>query len=132
MEGLLMGGAGLFTIIITIVAVAIPCLLTVGIFAGVIIWQRNQQKKAMNLAQNGIQGTATIMGLADTGMRMNDNPRVQLQMQIELPGQPPYTVNKTVTIPLIRLSQVQVGQQVVVFVDPADPTNPDKIALGLR
>lgn len=132
MEGLLMGGAGLFTIIITIVAVAIPCLLTVGIFAGVIIWQRNQQKKAMNLAQNGIQGTATIMGLSDTGMRMNDNPRVQLQMQIELPGQPPYTVNKTVTIPLIRLSQVQVGQQVVVFVDPADPTNPDKIALGLR
>lgn len=132
MEGLLAGGVGLFTIIITIVSVALPCLLTVGIFAGIFWWQRNQQKKAMNLAQNGIQGTGTIMGLADTGMRMNDNPRVQLQMQIELPGQPPYTVNKTITIPLIRLSQVQVGQQVVVFVDPADPTNPDKIALGLR
>jgi hypothetical protein len=85
-----------------------------------------------NLAATGKQGEATILQMADTGMRINDNPRVSLLIEVRIPGYPPYQVQKTVTIDLIRMSQVQPGSVVIVLADPTQPGNPDKVALMLR
>jgi hypothetical protein len=43
-----------------------------------------------------------------------------------------YQVTKTLTLPLIRMAQVQVGSTVQVMADPTQPTNADKLALLLR
>jgi hypothetical protein len=93
---------------------------------------RNNQKRAQELVEKGTQGEATILSLEDTGMRINDNPRVRVELEVRMPGMSPYRVAKSVTIPLVRLSQVQVGAVVPVMVDMSDPQNPDKIGLLLK
>jgi hypothetical protein len=80
----------------------------------------------------GTQGEATVLALQDTGMFINNNPRVTLQLEIRLPTIAPYQLTKTMTVPLIRLSQVQTGSVVQVMVDMSDPTNPDKVGLLLK
>lgn len=126
------GGTALITfvsicgsLVCTLVIVAASIAIPFYIF-------RNNQKRAQDLMQNGTQGEATILSLQDTGMRLNDNPRVQVELEIEVAMRPPYRVTKSVTIPLIRLSQVQVGSKVQVMVDLSDPTNPEKIGLMLK
>lgn len=114
-------GTCVFTIVIVAASIGIP-----------IYFYRNQQKRAQELMAKGTQGEATILSLQDTGMFINNNPRVTLQMEIRMPYGLPYQLTKTMTVPLIRLSQVQVGSVVQVMVDMSDPTNPDKVGLLLK
>lgn len=111
----------LFGLAITAVAIAVP-----------IYFMRKNQQRAQALMATGMQGEATILSLEDTGMRINDNPRVTLRLEIQMPYGAPYQLTKTVTVPLIRLSQIQVGSKVPVMVDMTDPTNPDKVGLLLK
>lgn len=111
----------LFGLAVTAVAIAVP-----------IYFMRKNQQRAQALMATGMQGEATILSLEDTGMRINDNPRVTLRLEIQMPYGAPYQLTKTVTVPLIRLSQIQVGSKVPVMVDMTDPTNPDKVGLLLK
>jgi hypothetical protein len=97
-----------------------------------IYFMRNNQKRAQELIEKGTQGEATILSLQDTGMLINNQPRVVMVLEVRVAMRPPYQVTKSVTIPLIRLSQVQTGSIVQVMVDLSDPTNPDKIGLLLK
>lgn len=109
------------TLVITAIAIAVP-----------IYFIRNKRKRVEELMAKGTQGEATILSLEDTGMRVNDNPRVKMDLEIRMPYGLPFKITKTVTIPLIRLSQVQVGAVIPVMVDMADPNNPDKVGLLLK
>jgi len=111
----------LFTLVITGVAIVVP-----------IYFIRKKREKAEQLMAKGTQGEATILTLEDTGMRINDNPRVKMDLEIRMPYGVPYQITKTVMIPLIRLSQIQVGSVVPVMVDMSDPNNPDKVGLMLK
>jgi hypothetical protein len=113
------------TLLFTVAAIAIP-------FYFIRKMHQDNQKKAEALMATGQQGEATILALQDTGMRINDDPRVAIVMEVRIPGYPPYQVQKTITLPLIRMSQVQVGSIVTVMADPTQPNNPDKIGLLLR
>jgi hypothetical protein len=110
-----------FTLVVTAASIAIP-----------ILWMRNSQKRTQALINNGTQGEATILALQDTGMRINDNPRVSILLEVRMPNMIPYQVQKVATVPLIRMSQVQVGSVVPVIVDMSAPTNPDKVGIMLR
>ena len=129
-------GIATMTTIITIASVCLSVLCGLVITAAAIgipiYMMRNNQKKLQNLAATGQQGEATILQLEDTGMRINDDPRVAVTLEVRIPGYPPYQVRKSVTIPIIRMSQVQVGSVVAVLADPTQPANPDKVALLLR
>jgi hypothetical protein len=114
-------GSVVFSLVIVAVSIAIPIYMI-----------RNNRKRATELMAKGTQGEATILSLEDTGMRINDDPRVAMQLEIRMPYGMPYQVRKVATLPLIRLSQVQVGAVVQVMVDMSDPTNPDKIGLLLK
>jgi hypothetical protein len=111
----------LFTLVITAAAIAVP-----------IYFYRKNRARAEELMAKGTQGEATVLTLEDTGMRINDNPRVKMDLEIQMPYGMPYKITKTVTIPLIRLSQIQVGAVVPVMVDMSDPNNPDKVGLMLK
>ena len=122
----------IFTICIVCASTIFGLAITAAAIGIPIYMMRNNQKKLQNLAATGKQGEATILQMADTGMRINDNPRVSLLLEVRIPGYPPYQVQKTVTIDLIRMSQVQPGSVVIVLADPTQPANPDKVALMLR
>jgi hypothetical protein len=111
------------------VTVGLTLLMVVGTFAVIFAFNRANRKKAEAIMATGKQGTAKILGLQDTGMRINDNPRVSMLLEVTIPGYPTYQVQKTVTIPMIKISQVQTGSTVAVMADPTQPSNPDKLGL---
>jgi len=121
-----------FTLAIICVSVLCSLVITAAAIAIPIYIYRNNRKKAEALMAVGTQGDATILALEDTGMFINNNPRVTLKLEIRMPYGAPYQITKTMTVPLIRLSQVQVGSVVPVMVDMSDPTNPDKVGLLLK
>ncbi len=131
-DTLLAGGGAIMTIVIVGISVVFTCVVTIAAI-GIPIWYfQNQRKKAEALMATGKQGEATILSLQDTGMRINDDPRVKVLLEIRIPGYAPYQIEKTVTVPMIRLSQVQVGAIVGIIADPTQPNNPDKVGLLLR
>ena len=126
------GGSVVLTLAITCLSLLCGLLITVAAIGIPIYLMRQNQKKTQALMATGTQGEATILQLEDTGMRINDDPRVAITMEVRIPGYPPYQVRKTMTLPLIRMAQVQVGSVVGVLADPTQPANPDKVGLLLR
>jgi len=120
------------TIGIIIVSVCCGLIITAAAIAVPIVIMRKKRQQAEHLAAVGTQGEAKILSMADTGMLVNNNPRVTLELEITMPMRPPYRVTKTMVVPMIRLPQVQVGEVVGVMVDMSDPTNPDKVGLLLK
>lgn len=122
------GNLVLMSVLPTIVIIIVTFVL---VFGGIAYFSRQSRKKAEALLATGKQGTARVLSLQDTGMRINDNPRVAMALEVSIPGYPPYQVQKTITIPMIKISQVQVGATVNVMADPTQPGNPDKVGLLL-
>lgn len=69
----------------------------------------------------GVAGMATITGVTQTGMYLNEQPRIKMDLLVQLPGQAPYAAEHTEFVPLILLSRVQPGAMLPVKVDPAQP-----------
>ena len=117
---------------IVVISVCCGLVITAAAIAIPFLWMRKKRQQAEHLAAVGTQGEAKILSLTDTGMLVNNNPRVTVELEITIPMRPPYRVTKTMVVPLIRMSQVQVGETVGVMVDMSDPTNPDKVGLLLK
>ena len=134
MDPITLFGVGVSGITIAMICVSVLCglVITVAAIAIPIYFMRQNQQKAQNLMAKGTQGEATILALEDTGMLINNNPRVKITLEVRMPMYPTYQITKTMTVPLIRLSQVQTGSIVQVMVDMSDPTNPDKVGLLLK
>jgi hypothetical protein len=121
------------TTIIVIVAFVVLIVLVAAAGIAVPLWSlRKKKKKTEALLATGSKGEATVLQLEDTGTRVNDNPRVNVLLEVRIPGNPPYQVRKTITVPLVRLSKIQIGSVVAVLADPSQPANPDKVGILLR
>jgi hypothetical protein len=79
--------------------------------------------KAQHLMVNGRVASATIAAVRDTGMTINDNPTVELDLNVSLDGGAPYLVTHRQTISRIAIPSFQPGATVPVRVDPADQTS---------
>jgi hypothetical protein len=79
------------------------------------------------LLQSGEPATATIVELRDTGVSVNDNPQVELVLDVLPTGRPPFRATTRTMISRLQTSQVQPGMQVLVKFDTND-TN--KVALA--
>jgi hypothetical protein len=78
-----------------------------------------KRKKAENLMQSGVKGVGTIVGVKDTGMTINDNPRVVVSFRIDpLDGTPAFAADKKVTVSRVAIPQA--GQRYPVWFDAAD------------
>jgi hypothetical protein len=107
-------------------------VIPLGIGFAILIWTMIKRKRIDELVATGKQGTAVVLELSDTGTRINDNPRVKLVLEINIPNYQPYKAQKTVTIPIIYLSQVQTGSTINVLADPEQPNEEKRIALLLK
>lgn len=81
--------------------------------------QAAYQQKAMHLSQNGIPGTATITGLRQTGVFVNENPECDIDLTVTTGGEP-YAATVRQTLALVAIPQFQPGTEVPVKVDPQD------------
>ncbi len=74
--------------------------------------------KTQALEQTGVLALAQITGMGETGTRINDQPLVKLQLQIQGPGFAPFTSQDRVIASVTRLGNLTKGK-LVVLVDPA-------------
>ena len=80
-------------------------------------------QKSQHLAVNGRTGTATITALRQTGTFVNENPEVEMDLQVTVEGMTPYPATHRQVIAMIAAPQFQPGATVPVKVDPAEPTS---------
>ena len=86
------------------------------IVIGIIVGRRAAATDA--LLATGTPGTATITGLTQTGMYVNENPQIRMQLLVSLPGQTPYATQHTEIVPLMLLGRLNSGAPLNVRVDP--------------
>jgi hypothetical protein len=82
---------------------------------------KKKREQAQNLFATGSRAVGTITDVQDTGMTINDNPRVQLTFRIEpLDGSQAFDGQKTQTVSRVQIPQI--GQRYPVFYEAADPS----------
>ena len=80
----------------------------------------NKRKKAENLVETGARGVGTVISVQDTGMTVNDNPRVKMTFRVEpLDGSPAFDAEKTKTVPRVQIPRQ--GERYPVWYEQADP-----------
>lgn len=77
---------------------------------------------ANQLAASGVDGTATVTGSRPTGQQSNLNPVYELDMTVTAGSMAPFQVTHTTEVNTLRVTQVAVGRQLPVRVNPADPS----------
>ena len=86
--------------------------------------QHSMQAQTDDLELNriGVPAVATVLGLVDTGTRINMVPLVRVDLLVERQGLPPYPVTRETMLPVHAYAQAGVGQRVAVSVHPQQPT----------
>lgn len=107
-------------------------LAVVGVFTVLIIFltmryvrkMNGNNKDAQRIAQTGVPGQARILGVQQTNTRINNNPVVDIFLEVHPSnGQPPYQTKVRRMISMFQISQFQQGAVLPIRIDPADPTN---------
>ncbi len=115
------------------IAVLLPLVVTgCGAFSAM-IGNLTGLSEAYDLRQHGVRGQAVIVRLWDTGITLNDDPVVGLRVEVRRPGHASYQADIPRTlVSRLRLSQVQPGRKLPVWIDPADPkrvaVDPDSVS----
>ena len=60
--------------------------------------------------------------MTQTGMYVNNQPRVKLRLQIQAPGVAPFEDTSTHTVPLVALGRLTAGTPLAVYLSPDDPS----------
>jgi hypothetical protein len=98
-------------------------LLGVGVslvMIGLVVLRRSSRNA--RIESEGIPGTAKILSLTQTGMYLNEQPQIAMDLEVNVPGHPPFQTTHRSFVPLLLLGQLAAGGEVPVKADPADPT----------
>jgi hypothetical protein len=80
-----------------------------------------QQTQAANIAMTGVDATATITGVQQTGAMVNYQPTMQIELTVLPDGLPPYPATVTQVVEQHFLVKAVPGASVPVKLDPNDP-----------
>ena len=84
------------------------------------LFGKSKKEKAADLMATGSKGAGTVISVQDTGMTVNDNPRVKMTFRVEpLDGSPALDLQKTTTVSRVEIPRQ--GDRYPVWYDPADP-----------
>jgi hypothetical protein len=82
---------------------------------------KSKNKQAAELFESGQKGAGTVISVQDTGMTVNDNPRVKMVFRVEpLDGSPAFDAKKTRTVSRIEIPRQ--GDRYPVWYDASDPS----------
>ena len=115
----------------TFVIMAVVGVITLASFAfvGFFVYRLFAQgAKNRAILQTGLPAYAVVLQLADTGTRVNDNPQVQIVLEVRPHDRPPFQAVATTIVPIIARPRVQPGQTVTVRYNPQ---NPQEVALEM-
>jgi hypothetical protein len=73
--------------------------------------------------QTGVTATATIVSIRDTGTRINDNPVIAMQLQVQPSGAPSFQAEVKETVSILQIPHFQPGAHLEVKYDPGQPAN---------
>lgn len=82
---------------------------------------QRQAETAQRLLATGRQGTAVVTALRDTGVRVDGNPEVELDLDVTVEGMPVYPVTHRQVISRLAVAGFQPGATIPVRVDPQQP-----------
>jgi|GEM_PF-6437567 len=77
--------------------------------------------KKKKILTEGKQAGAVVINVQDTGVTINDNPRVKLTLQVQPEGETPFEATKKVTVSRVAIPRV--GDNYIVRYDPSDTSN---------
>ncbi|HMS63136.1 MAG TPA: SHOCT domain-containing protein [Solirubrobacteraceae bacterium] len=77
-------------------------------------------QETQRVTANGVAGTARVLGVTDTGATLNEHPVCEIQLEVTVPGEGPYTTTIRQAIPRMQAPMLQPGTPLPVKVDPAD------------
>ncbi len=89
------------------------------IVAGIVVG--NRAAATDQLLSTGTAGQATITGMTQTGMYLNEQPQISMDLMVSLPGQAPYAAKHHEFVPLMLLGRLSSGAPLNVRVDPSNP-----------
>ncbi len=115
------------TMFFTIAIIGVTTVVSVAVPIAILFFFMKKNAERNRLVATGLAGQATIVQVADTGMRINDQPRLQMVLDVyPMPGYAafaPFRATHTGTIPMMALARVSPGATVPVKCDPANPVN---------
>ena len=91
---------------------------------GLFFWARKWQRAAADaerIKAQGVAGNATILGMRQTGVTLNEQPQIELRLQVSTQMHGPYEVTLKEYVPLMLLGALSSGRPLPVKVDPANP-----------
>lgn len=81
---------------------------------------KSKKKQAAELFETGAKGAGTVISVQDTGMTVNDNPRVKMTFRVEpLDGSAAFDAQKTTTVSRVEIPRQ--GDRYPVWYDLQDP-----------
>jgi hypothetical protein len=88
--------------------------------AGIGYAMRKSKARADMLRTSGLRGAARMLSVRETGTTVNDNPQVECDLNVSLPGRAEYTATVRTVVPLIKIGLLTSPAPVKVFVNPTD------------
>ena len=91
---------------------------------GLLFWGRRWSRAyadAERVRIQGVAGQAQILGMRQTGVRLNEQPQIELRLQVSTQMQAAYEVTVKEWVPEMLLGTLTSGRPLPVKVDPANP-----------
>jgi hypothetical protein len=108
-------GGGFFIAAVALLAVGVSLVVI-----GVLVLRRSSRNE--RIEREGIPGTARILSLSQTGMYLNEQPQIAMELEVTVPGHPTFRTTHRSFVPLILLGQLTAGGELPIKADPAKPT----------
>lgn len=110
-------------------------LLTIGfiilsfVVAGFIARRVNRSMQpSEEMLESGLEGTAIVKAIAQTGTWINNNPQVRFLLEVHPPGDEVYQHEMNKVVQIIDVPRIQPGMELKVLIDPA---NREKVEIVL-
>ncbi len=91
-------------------------------FVGSDAWRARGIARESRLRASGLAGTATVVGVSDSNWTINNNPMVNLDLDVRMPGQAPFRTRKRTVLSRLSVGSLIPGSVLTVLADPKSPT----------
>jgi len=109
--------------LIIILSVVLPVLLaaiTIFFVARFFLGLMRESGQRQSLLRNGEQAIAEILSISDTGVTVNDNPRVALHLFVQPKSRTGFEATTKLLVSRLSLAAFQPGAKIQVRFDPND------------
>lgn len=116
--------------IVSLVVGLVVAGISIGVVIRVLVPLLAGNRRNKQLKTHGTAASAIIVGISQTGMRVNDQPQCRMQLQIKQPDGGSFMSSATQIVSIVEIPRFQPGAAVSVRYDPADPSHAVIVGFG--